>query len=145
MRYNPVAVASEEYIMLQDCQLGKFKIPQGDSVAFFIYGAHHNPSQWREPSKFLPERFDPDSEYFKKPNGEPRHPMSFVPFGVGERKCLGYMFSKTIMPSLITKIIHTFDFEFVDEHMKSPDYYPAASFLQNYYPAINLKVSKKAS
>lgn len=145
MRYNPVAVASEEYIMLQDCQLGKFKIPQGDSVAFFIYGAHHNPSQWREPSKFLPERFDPDSEYFKKPNGEPRHPMSFVPFGVGERKCLGYMFAKTIIPSLTAKIMHTFDFEFVDGYMYKPDWHPIASLLLNNYPSINVNVNQKSS
>ena len=46
MRFNPVAVASEEYKMTQDIQLGKYKFLAGDSVAFFIYGAHHNPSQW---------------------------------------------------------------------------------------------------
>jgi cytochrome P450 len=41
---------------------------------------HHDPDQWREPSIFCPDRFDPESPWFKKPDGGNRHPMAFSPF-----------------------------------------------------------------
>lgn len=88
-----------------------------------------NPNQWHQPHKFNPNRFDPEHEWFKTPAGNARHPMSFIPFSFGERKCLGYHFAKTIIPSLVTKIIKSFNFEFVDDYMNDEDWYPVASFL----------------
>ena len=29
---------------------------------FYIYGSHHNPDQWKEPFKYIPDRFDHESE-----------------------------------------------------------------------------------
>ena len=37
-----------------------------------IYGLHHKDTIWRDHEKFIPERFDPKSEYFLTPKGEKR-------------------------------------------------------------------------
>ena len=90
--------------------------------------------------KYIPERFNPQHHYFKRPNGEQRHPNAFMPFGFGERKCVGYLFAKTIIPLMVTKIIKTFSFEFEDKKMNEEDSFPKASFFMNHYPPINVKI-----
>jgi cytochrome P450 len=76
---------------------------------------HHDPEQWIEPLKFIPERFDPESKYFLTPSGKKRHPMSYIPFFGGKRACLGKAFAelagRIVGPTLLWK----FDFEFVDK------------------------------
>jgi len=44
---------------------------------------HHDPEQWQEHDKFLPERFDSESPLYKRPDGKQRHPMAFIPFSGG--------------------------------------------------------------
>ena len=90
LRYNPPAPLAGEYKILKDCKLGSYNFKEGTIFNPSPYLAHHNPSEWHHPDKFLPERFDPESIYFKTPSGKTRHPMSFMPFSFGERKCLGY-------------------------------------------------------
>ena len=90
--------------------------------------AHRNPNEWHYPDKFMPERFDPESEYFKTPNGKARHPLSFIPFSFGERKCLGYQFANVIIPTLISRIIFQVDLEFTDRDLTiNEDKYPVAT------------------
>jgi len=66
---------------------------------------HWNTKEWIEPSKYIPERFDPESPYYLTPSGKKRHPMSFGPFLGGKRICLGKTFvetmSKIIGPSIL--------------------------------------------
>lgn len=50
---------------------------------------------------------------------------------------------KQIIPSMVTKIVQTFDFEFVDKSMYDEDWLPIASFLQSRNPPINVKVTAK--
>lgn len=53
--------------------------------------------------------------------------MSFIPFSVGERKCLGYALARVIMPSIVSKIVYNFDFEFVDKSLYEEDKYIVAT------------------
>lgn len=85
-----------------------------------------NPNEWHEPERFIPERFDPESKYFKTPSGEDRNEFSFIPFHFGARKCLGYKFAELIIPSLVINMVHNYDFEFVDKKWYEIDKYPIA-------------------
>ena len=82
-----------------------------------MYGLHRNPKEWREPNSFIPERFDPRSEYYLTPSGQKRHPMSFGPFLGGKRVCLGKTFAEMVSKLVGPTLLIEFDFEFVDKKL----------------------------
>lgn len=72
--------------------------------------------------------------------------MAFIPFSIGERKCLGYMFAKAIIPRLITRMNYLFDFELTDaEYKDNEDKFPIASVAMNHLPPINMKITLRES
>jgi cytochrome P450 len=45
--------------MMEDVTVNGFTIQKGDAFSIDMYRLGNNPTEWREPTKFLPERFDP--------------------------------------------------------------------------------------
>jgi cytochrome P450 len=74
-----------------------------------------NPEQWFKPNEFIPERFDPDHEYYKTPSGEKRHPMSFNAFLTGKRACIGRTFAEAMVRTIIAMVAWRYDIEFVNK------------------------------
>ena len=79
---------------------------------------HKNPKEWQKPFEFIPERFDSNSEYFKRPDGTPRNPLAFMPFLGGKRICLGKTFAETTLKLVLPLYFYHFDFEFVNKEDK---------------------------
>lgn len=105
-----------------------------------IHQLHHNPDEWVEHEKFIPERFDPSSKYFLNSKGTKRNPLSYAPFFGGRRVCLGKTFaevlSKFVTPCLLTK----FDFEYVNK-----DFYnnkPLVNAVQTVEPVIMVTIKR---
>nr|UEN71139.1 cytochrome P450 4AV17 [Meteorus pulchricornis] len=67
-----------------------------------IYALHHDPKYFPNPDKFDPERFNDDNKLNIAP-------YTFMPFGVGPRKCIGERFAtmetKIILAHLLQKFI----------------------------------------
>lgn len=74
-----------------------------------MHHLHRNLKYWKEPEKYIPERFDPSSEYFLTPEGKKRHPMAFSPFFGGKRICLGKTFAETVSKIVGPSLLGTFD------------------------------------
>ena len=103
---------------------------------------HKDPDQWREPDKYIPDRFNPESPYYLTPSGKKRHPMSFIPFIAGRRICLGKSFAEIVVRVLTPTIVHLFDFEFVNpEHMVNK---PGNSLADVKEPVIMMKIKALA-
>ena len=86
--------------------------------------AHYNPYEWHNPTEFIPERFDPESEYFFKPNlnkNEPRSPNSYIPFSLGSRNWMGQTLAKLELKVVLSRIITTLELE-IDENQLKNDY-----------------------
>lgn len=71
---------------LEDDVIDGYSIRAGTMVAVSIYNIHRNPEIWDEPAVFNPERFAPGK-------AEKRHALSWMPFGAGQRMCIGRDFS----------------------------------------------------
>mmetsp|Transcript_46480 Transcript_46480/g.34138 ORF Transcript_46480/g.34138 Transcript_46480/m.34138 type:complete len:125 (+) Transcript_46480:205-579(+) len=112
---TPVKISSPA-TLTEDCQIGPYWIKKYTAIVLCMDAAHRNPTQWYEPDKFIPERFDPKSPLFMTPGGEKRHPYSFCPFLGGARICLGKTFAEMATRVVGPKFIHNFDFEFVDKN-----------------------------
>lgn len=81
---------------------------------------HSDPEQWREPQRFVPDRFDSKSEWFLKPDGKKRSPFAYTPFLGGSRVCLGKTFAEITLKFTIPFWFHFFNFDLVNpEHKKT--------------------------
>jgi cytochrome P450 len=62
---------------LETTLLGGFEIPKGARVFVSFYLIHRHQDFWPQPAQFKPERF------------LSKDPEAFMPFGLGQRYCLG--------------------------------------------------------
>ena len=59
---------------------GGYIVPEGAAVHFVLIRLHNDENYFKNPSQFIPERFD-DKENITK--------FSYLPFGAGLRNCIG--------------------------------------------------------
>lgn len=69
-----------------DTLLGEYPVARGSEVVLWTYLIHRDPRYYPEPDRFLPERFAPDRES-TRPKG------AYLPFGAGQRACIGQAFA----------------------------------------------------
>ncbi|MGY6274153.1 cytochrome P450 [Methylomonas sp. MgM2] len=88
----------------RDTEVGGYRLKAGSLVIFNVYNVHHHGGLWREPERFDPERFL---------SSESRR-LSFMPFGAGERICIGNHFAMLESQVLLAMIIREYDFELLN-------------------------------
>lgn len=71
---------------VEDDVIDGFHIKAGQMVAAVPLTIHRHPDFWEAPNEFDPENFAPD-------NIKHRHPMAWMPFGGGQRLCVGKDFA----------------------------------------------------
>lgn len=79
-------------------ELGGVCIPEGSEVAFSIYALHRDPRRYRDPHSFTPDR------WLAPHAGRPAR-GAFIPFGAGNRKCLGDSFAWAEMTVALAAIV----------------------------------------
>jgi 26-hydroxylase len=82
--------------------LNGYTIPKGTQVIPLIHAVHMNPSLWKDPEVFNPDRF------LNKDKSQVIKPEYFIPFGVGRRVCLGDVLAKAELFLFFSTILHTF-------------------------------------
>ena len=108
-----------------------------------IYGLHHNKKQWIDHDQFIPERFDPSSPYALTPTGEKRDTFSFLPFIGGKRVCLGKSFADLLGRTVLSSLVHAFDFEFEDDAFMTK--FAIHNLLTNKPAPVVVKVAPRKS
>ncbi|KAK0080395.1 hypothetical protein PV326_008191 [Microctonus aethiopoides] len=108
LRLYPPAVVTDR-VCVQSFKLpsslpgyNEFTVEKGMIFWLPIYALHHDPKYFPNPEKFDPERFNDD-------NKSNIIPYTFMPFGIGPRKCIGERFAtmetKIILAHLLQKFI----------------------------------------
>ena len=103
MRFSPPVVHLTR-MAEQDTDLLEKKIKKGTRVLPCIYLAHHNPAIFENPGQFSPRRFLENKKDLK---------FSFIPFGFGDRLCLGKNFAERQMLFVAKGLLDTMDLELV--------------------------------
>ncbi|KAI8575217.1 hypothetical protein K450DRAFT_262785 [Umbelopsis ramanniana AG] len=100
----------------RDTELAGTFIPKGASLIADIFVMHHDPSVWKDPEAFFPERFAPGGESESKAG----QGLSWAPFGSGSRQCIGMNFSlaeqKVALSMLLRKFTWTLPGNSTIEH-----------------------------
>ncbi|AKG24605.1 cytochrome P450 [Calothrix sp. 336/3] len=95
LRIYPVVFFAFPRILQAPMQLLDYQFPQGTMFSICIYLTHHRSDIYPEPEKFLPERFL--EKQFS--------PYEFLPFGGGNRRCLGMAFASLEMKIVLATIL----------------------------------------
>ncbi|MFD4243696.1 cytochrome P450 [Streptomyces sp. NPDC058525] len=106
-------------------ELGGFTIPPGTEVAFSLYALHRDPALYENPGRFDPDRWLPERRA-----DLPRD--AFVPFGSGNRRCIGDAFAWTEATIVLATVLARWQLRPVPGHtpreaasaMAHPDHVP---------------------
>lgn len=130
LRHCPSAPSTMPSMFNQDVTIGGVDF-RARKTTFIVnmQAILNDPVQWIRPREFNPERFNPQSELYKRPDGKPRNPLAFCPFSGGKRICAGKTFAEIMLNITIPLIYFHFDFEFTDpqQRMNKPNYQLSAA------------------
>lgn len=99
LRLYPVAMITFPRVAKLPFQLMDYQIEAGTAIAPCIYLLHRRPDLYPEPERFKPERFL-ERQY---------SPFEFLPFGGGNRRCIGMAFALLEMKLVLATILVRFD------------------------------------
>ncbi|WP_257450226.1 cytochrome P450 [Archangium lipolyticum] len=83
-----------------------FRIPAGTSMGLMLHHIHRHPEAWEAPERFDPDRFTPE-------RSAGRHKHAWVPFGAGQRQCIGKEFALMEAQLILTRLAQRFHVEAV--------------------------------
>ena len=106
-RLASIAPLGAPHVALVDSTVNNHSIPKGTQVITNLWSLHHDENFWDEPFAFKPERYlDEHGELLP-----PDHPnrVHTMPFGGGQRVCIGEVFAMSRMFLILATLIQKFE------------------------------------
>jgi thromboxane-A synthase len=99
LRLYPIAPFIVNRQCNKACQIGSLNIDVGTNFTVDMFSIHYDSTLYGpvSPFQFYPERFR-----------EKRHPLAWLPFGVGPRNCIGMRFAMVEIKLALTQILHRY-------------------------------------
>ncbi|XP_055826927.1 cytochrome P450 734A1-like isoform X2 [Solanum dulcamara] len=114
VRLYPPAVAAIRRAKT-DTRLGNFTLPRGTELLIPIIAIHHDQTLWgRDANEFNPARFA------RGVAQAANHPMAFMPFGLGARRCVGQNLAVLQAKLAIAMILQRFSFDLSTSYQHAP-------------------------
>lgn len=98
---------------LEDDVIGDYFIPAGSQVMLSLTGSHLHPDVWPDPLRFDPLRFTPERE-------AARPKFSWMPFGAGQRMCIGYELALMESSIMLAEVIRNYELHTVPGRASQP-------------------------
>ncbi|KAK9149715.1 hypothetical protein Scep_008472 [Stephania cephalantha] len=114
LRLYPPAIATIRRAKT-DVDLGSYKVPRGTELLIPILAVHHDPGLWgQDACEFNPDRFSEGVARAAK------HPMAFIPFGLGARTCIGQNLAILQAKLAMAVILRRFEFRISSSYQHAP-------------------------
>lgn len=107
LRLCPPAAAGAR-TALADIEVGGYQVPEGTMLIFAIAAVQRDPSLWENPQVFDPDRFSPDK-------AKSLDRWQYLPFGAGQRSCIGDHFAMLEATLALATIIRTAEVRSVND------------------------------
>jgi cytochrome P450 family 110 len=88
--------------------IGNWRLPAKSILAISLVLLHFDERHWDRPEQFEPERF----------LGSHPSPSVYMPFGGGNRRCLGAAFARYEAAIVLGTLLREFEFELLDDHVE---------------------------
>ena len=110
LRIYPVMPVAFSRILKTSTRIMDYEFPEGTVLSPCVYLLHHREDLYPDSKRFKPERFI-ERQY---------SPYEFIPFGGGNRRCIGMAFSMFQMKIILAKVMKKFDLAFVNNSVVKP-------------------------
>lgn len=114
-------------------EIGGIKVDERTGIFIPIYAIHRHRTLWDEPDRFDPDRFEPQV-------AKARHRFAYLPFGGGQRVCIGMGFSMLEAVAILARVLPRVRFEFA-----SADPVPKAQITLRPKNGIEMIVRRRAA
>ncbi|XP_063162407.1 cytochrome P450 2J2-like [Candoia aspera] len=110
----------------KDVKMMGFHIPKGAFIFPDLRSVLHDPEQWETPEEFNPNHFlDKDGKFIAR--------EAFLPFGIGERVCLGEQLARIETFIFMTSLLKAFSFR-LPEGVKELNQAPITKLTMHPHP-----------
>jgi cytochrome P450 len=113
LRLNPPVWAWTKRALEKDV-LGDFEIKKGQILFLSPYLVHRDPSLWKDPNRFDPDRWTPELREATK--------GAYFPFGMGPRTCVGKHFALLEAKLILTHFLSRFDYRLLGSDPLKPEF-----------------------
>ncbi len=109
--YPPIWIMERR--VLEDDLIGGYHIPGGSALEISPYVTHRHPEFWKDPECFDPDRFTPQ-------RSAGRHPYAYLPFGGGQRLCIGSHLAMLEGRVILSRVLQRFQLQLVPGSIVEP-------------------------
>ncbi|KAG8182695.1 hypothetical protein JTE90_017673 [Oedothorax gibbosus] len=127
MRWRTVVPINIMRYTVADTSVGGYHIPKNQIVMANFWAVHNDPSLWKDPETFKPERFlSADGKSVVKSG-------NLIPFSVGKRSCPGEAMANMEVFLYFSHILNEFEIAFPDGYKPTFDATLTATYKLNPY------------
>ncbi|MGE5191356.1 MAG: cytochrome P450, partial [Deltaproteobacteria bacterium] len=109
--YPPIWIMERR--VLADDAIAGYQIPSGSALVISPYVTHRHPEFWNDPEAFDPDRFLPE-----RIAGRPPH--AYIPFGSGQRQCIGRDFAMMEALLILAMVTRQYGLDLFPGHPVEP-------------------------
>lgn len=107
-RLHPPVPLLLPHAAMDDCTVEGYHITKESRVIVNAWSIGRDPNTWKDPEKFIPERFDGSDNINIDVWGQN---FELIPFGSGRRGCPGMQLGFVVVRLVVAQLVHCFDWE----------------------------------
>jgi cytochrome P450 len=115
----------------EDDVILNYQIKKGNSLNIPIYAIHRHPDFWEHPNEFYPEHFLPEAV-------KQRDKFAYMPFSLGQHRCIGEYFAIMEIQMVLMRIYKNFKIELTTQ--EPMEFIPLVTLKPKH--AIQIQINK---